>query len=142
MGLAKIIYNVDRHPDWRYRIMNDYPAVCTVNADFAEEFPDLITRWMKVLVQAATWAKEHYSEVMEIMPNAVRVSEEAFLKSYPADFHKRLVPEISNKGMEALEIQKEFLLEYGFIKHDVDVKAWVDRSFLDRALRELEKEKS
>lgn len=140
MGLAKIIYNLDKHPDWKYRVTNDYPVVCTISTEVAREHPRLVTRWMKVWVRAGIWAKENYEGVMRIMPKAVQVSKEAFLKSYPADFHKHLVPEISSRGIEALEIQKKFLMQHGFIQNDFDVKAWMDKSFLDQAWEELKAE--
>ncbi|MFC2005030.1 ABC transporter substrate-binding protein [Chloroflexota bacterium] len=138
LGVSRIIYNVDKHSDWKYRVNIGYPYICTVNADFATQHPDLITRWMKVLVRAGIWAKENYAEVVRIMAKETNVTEEAVQKSYPSDFHKHLVPEISEEGIEALEIEKQFLREHGFINNDFDIRSWLDRSFLDAALKELE----
>ena len=137
LGVARIIYNLDKHPDWKYRVNIGYPYICTVNTDFAAEHPDLVTRWMKVLVRAGIWAKENYAEVVRIMAEATNITEEAIQKSFPSDFHKHLVPEISERGIEALEIEKRFLREHGFINNDFDVRNWVDGSFLDAALKEV-----
>jgi len=135
--VAKVIYTLDKHPDWKYRVNIGYPYVCTVNADFATEHPDLVTRWMKVLARAGIWAKENYAEVVTIMAKETNVTEEAIRKSYPSDFHKHLVPEISERGIEALEIEKGFLREHGFINNDFNVSGWVDGSFLAAALQEV-----
>ena len=140
LGVARIIYNLDKHPDWKYRVNIGYPYICTVNADFAREHPGLVTRWMKVLVRAGMWAKENYAEVVRIMAKATDVPEEVVQKSYSTDFHKHLVPEISERGIEALETEKRFLKEHGFINNDFDVRNWVDRSFLDTAFKEVEVE--
>ena len=110
--------------------------MCTVSADFAAEHPDLVTRWMKVIVRAGLWARDNHDEVVRIIASATSVPEEAIIASYPPDFHKHLVPEVSERGIEALEIEKRFLKEHGFINNDFDVRKWVDRSFLDAALKE------
>ncbi len=139
-GVARVIYNLNKHPDLEYRVNIDYPYVCTVNADFASEHPDLVTRWMKVLVKAGTWAKENRAEVVRISAKVQNVPEEALQKSAPADFHKHLVPEVSERGIKALEIEKKFLREHGFINNNFDIRSWVDKSFLEAAMKAVEAE--
>jgi ABC-type nitrate/sulfonate/bicarbonate transport system substrate-binding protein len=46
------------------------------------------------------------------------------------------VPEVTDRGIEALEIEKNFLREHGFINNDFDVRTWVDDRFLSAAMRE------
>ena len=137
LGLARIIYSLDKHPDWKYSVNLNLPFVCTVSGSFAREHPDLVVRWMKVMVKAGMWAKENYSEVVTIMSKATYIAEELIKKTCPPDFHKHLVPEISDRGIEALEIQKKFLREHGFINSDFDLSSWIDSSFLDASLKEL-----
>ena len=136
-GIARAIYNLHEHPDWQSRISQGYPYICTVSADFANEHPDLIIKWMKVLIKAGVWAKSNRTDVVQVMARAMKLSEDTFQKAFPADFHQHLVPEISHKGIDALEIQKKFLKEHGFINNEFDVRNWVDGSYLEAAMKEL-----
>ncbi|MBW1772849.1 MAG: ABC transporter substrate-binding protein [Deltaproteobacteria bacterium] len=138
MGATRVIYRLNEHPDWRTLVHNAYPVICAVNADLAEEHPDLIKRWMKVLVRAGMWAKKNPTEVRSIIAKATGLPEEGMGTTHPDDFHEHLVPEISERGIEAIEIEKRFLRDHGFINNDYDVRTWVDGRFLDAALEELE----
>lgn len=136
-GLARVIYNLDDHPDWKYSVNGDFPCVITVSGNLVREHPNLVNRWMKILVQAGTWAKDNYHEVVKIMSKATNLSEEIIEEDWPSDFHKNMVPEISDRAIEALEIEKNFLKEHGFINNDFDVRNCVDSRFVDEALKEL-----
>jgi len=139
-GVARSIYNLRNHPDWEYHVNINYPWVCTVSDDLAKNHPDLVTRWMKVLVKAGMWAKDNYAEVLKIFAKVTGRPEETLQKSYPLDFHKHLVPEVSERGIQALEVEKSFLKEHGFINNDFDVRSWVDGSFLEAAVKAVEAE--
>jgi ABC-type nitrate/sulfonate/bicarbonate transport system substrate-binding protein len=137
-GVAKVLYNkLPEYTDLEYQVNINYPLICTVSTSLANERPDLVVRWMKALIKAGRWAKEHHDEALSIAAKAQDIPEEPFRKSYPPDFNKNLVPEISDKGIKGLEIEKNFLKEQGFINNDFDVKSWVDRRFLDAAMKEL-----
>jgi ABC-type nitrate/sulfonate/bicarbonate transport system substrate-binding protein len=45
-----------------------------------------------------------------------------------------LVPNLSAKNLAALDIQKKFLVEHGYIDKDFEVRDWADPSFLEQAL--------
>jgi ABC-type nitrate/sulfonate/bicarbonate transport system substrate-binding protein len=136
-GEARIIYHLNKHPDWRYKIQNVYPVVCTVNADLSESAPDLVKRWMKQLLRAGIWAKEHPAEARKVISAATLIPEEIIETSFPKNFHECLVPEISEKGVEALNIEKDFMLENGFISRDFDIIEWVDGRFIKEASADL-----
>jgi len=84
------------------------------------------------------WAKKNPTEVRSIIAKATGLPEEGMGTTHPDDFHEHLVPEISERGIEAIEIEKRFLRDHGFINNDYDVRTWVDGRFLDAALEELE----
>ena len=138
-GIGRVLYNLNDHPDWKYRV-NHYPYVCTVTGELARDYPELLVRWMRALIRAGIWAKDNSDEVVDIMARERMVPLEAFKRSYPEDFHQHLVPEITDMGIEALEIEKRFLREHGFINNDFDVRSWVDGSFLEQAMQELRAE--
>jgi ABC-type nitrate/sulfonate/bicarbonate transport system substrate-binding protein len=93
---------------------------------------------MKVMVSAGIWAREHPDEVTGIMSKTseTELSAEELRKYYRDDFFMHLVPDVTDMGIEALEIEKRFLKEHGFISNDFDVKSWIDPSFLNNALNE------
>jgi ABC-type nitrate/sulfonate/bicarbonate transport system substrate-binding protein len=47
------------------------------------------------------------------------------------------VPGLSERSLSALDIQKNFLLEQGYIKNEFKVRDWADDRFLQEALRSL-----
>ena len=48
-----------------------------------------------------------------------------------------LVPQLSERNLAALDVQKKFLLDLGYIKNDFDVRTWADDRYLQEALRSL-----
>jgi len=135
---ARVLYTISDYPDWKYSVNINFPIICTVSTDFAVKHPDLVTRWMKVMLRAGIWAREHPDEVMAIMSGAAETELSAadLRRYYRDDFFMHLVPDLTDMGIEALEIEKNFLKEHGFINNDFDVKSWVDPSFLSDAVRE------
>jgi ABC-type nitrate/sulfonate/bicarbonate transport system substrate-binding protein len=49
------------------------------------------------------------------------------------------VPNLSPKNLAGIEIEKNFLRDHGYLKRDFDVKAWADASFLQAALKGLDR---
>lgn len=138
-GAAKIIYDLKSYPDWRYLVNINYPYVVTVNADFADKYPELVVKWMRAMVKAGTWAKENRDEVLTIMADAIGRSEEVLNETLSEDFHMHLVPEITERGVEALNIMKDFMRKHGFINNDFSVEGWVDGSYLEEAKKSVQK---
>lgn len=133
---AREILDLSKQLDPSLRVNNIYPNIITASGGFGKEHPEIVTKYLKVLIKAGRWAKENREEVLRIFAKGTYVSEEAFAKSHPQNFHNHVVPEISDRGLEALEVQKRFLKEEGFIKNDFNINSWVDRSFLEAALAE------
>lgn len=136
---AKVIYSLHGHPNWEYSININFPIICTVSTNLSVTHPELVTRWMKVLFLAGIWAKENPDEVVRIMAGVTetKLSREDLINYYKHDFHMNLVPDCSEKGIKAIETQKKFLKEHGFIRNDFDVRSWVEPSFLNNAVKEL-----
>lgn len=49
--------------------------------------------------------------------------------------HFDLLPSFSGRNIAAIELQKKFLLERGYISKDFDVNTWIAGSFLEEALK-------
>jgi hypothetical protein len=48
-----------------------------------------------------------------------------------------MVPVLSPYNLEALQINKDFMLKNGYIEHDFDVYKWAAPEFLEQAAKEL-----
>ena len=61
-------------------------------------------------------------------------------RAFPAYFYQHLEPNFAEEGLDALQERAQFLYDHGFAKEVVNVREWADKSFLERALKELEAE--
>lgn len=136
-GKVRAISDLASHPDLYYRVSNADPAVITASGMLAREHPHIIVQYLETLLKAAQWAKENRNEVVRILAKETFSSEEAVEKSHPPNFHEDLAPQINDEGIKALEIQKQFLKDHGFIEKDFDIKTWVDKTFLEAARKNV-----
>ena len=136
LGLTRVLFNLQEHDNWRYLVNIGFPYICTVSRHLADERPDLVSKWMKAMVSAGLWARDNEDEVYTLFGNATRIPENSLRKHYRPDLAQQLVPEVTERGIEALENEKNFLRGHGFINNDFNVRTWVDDSFLSAAIRE------
>jgi sulfonate transport system substrate-binding protein len=136
-GNAKIIYSTKQSPqDWRNT------GGFYVTEKFANTYPDITKRIVKVYVQAARWASDekNRNEVIAIAvkggtPRAVVLEEiegRTLRDVHDVLFDKNYVNHYAS-GIA-------FAKERGLIRNPFDVNTWIDRSYLDAALKELKLE--
>ena len=121
-------------------VNNEWPNVLTVSRKLAEEEPQVVVEYLKAAIQAARWAKDHKDEAEALLAEQTHGTVEQYRRAYPADFYKQLEPNFSEAGLKSLQTRAQFLYDHGFTKSVVDVASWANRSFLERALKELEEE--
>ncbi|QEO17952.1 ABC transporter substrate-binding protein [Acetobacter vaccinii] len=128
----RIIADINAFTDQKFKINNGTPRPVTVDRLFAQTRPDLVAHYLAVLQRAAVWAKTHEEQVFEIVGRETNTTAADAFAAYgpalPQSLEIRLEPEWIN----ALEIQKNFLLHHGFINTDFDIHEWID----PRPLRE------
>jgi 2'-hydroxybiphenyl-2-sulfinate desulfinase len=139
-GRYKILYEVTANPDYVWPLNNEYPNILTVSRKLAIDAPEIVVEYVKQAIKAARWAKTHMAEVVELFAKQLRGTPGEVITSLPHDFHKNLEPNLSKKGLSALESQKRFLLEEGVISNDFEIESWKDETFLTAALSEIERE--
>jgi 2'-hydroxybiphenyl-2-sulfinate desulfinase len=139
-GKYTAIYEVSANPNLVLPTNNCYPNILTVSKKLADDAPEIVVEYVKQVILAAEWAKTNLSGVVELFSAQLNGSTGDVVKSLPAGFHKRLTPSITTEGLLALEGQKRFLLESGYIKKDFDIEKWADDRFLKAAWKEIEKE--
>jgi ABC-type nitrate/sulfonate/bicarbonate transport system substrate-binding protein len=108
---AAVAVDLDRFPDRRVRVNNGTPRPITVDQRLLDERPDLVARFLAVLLGAADWALDH--------DQAAGAS----------DLHPTLSPE----RLQLLARQSELLRTHGFLREPVDLVTWTDPAPLGAA---------
>lgn len=133
-GRFKVIEDLDRYPDWTLRIANA-PRTITVSREFAEAHRDVVVAFLRASIRAGRWINANPDAAAEIFyrttfyPDVEEIARS--LRQYD------LVPNLSAQNLAGLTIEKNFLLDHGYIQNDFDVREWADSSFLEEALASL-----
>ena len=133
-GKIKAIENLASYPDWTLQGAN-VPATCTVSDVACEEHPELIVALLKGLIKVGRWANEHKHAAAAILDKQTYYLdvEDTFENIRRVD----MVPTLSPYNLEALQINKDFMLSHGYIENDFDVFEWAAPEFLEKAAAEL-----
>jgi ABC-type nitrate/sulfonate/bicarbonate transport system substrate-binding protein len=133
-GKMKAIENLANYPDWTVQGAN-VPATCTVSDVACEEHPELVVTLMKGLIKVGRWANEHKHAAAAILDKQTYYLdvEDTYLGIQNVD----LVPTLSPYNLEALQINKDFMLSHGYIENDFDVYEWAAPEFIEQAARDL-----
>lgn len=122
------------------QVNNVTPTVLTVSGNLLEARPDLVARYVAVVMRAARWAEKNRAEAFRVIAQEVGSVEDWIPEAHGEDANRHLTPDLGPDLVAAVVSQKDFLLEHGFIQHDVDVEEWLDRGPLAEA-RQLVDEK-
>ncbi|MFG3051737.1 ABC transporter substrate-binding protein [Kitasatospora sp. NPDC048239] len=136
---AEVAVELDTAPDRRTRVNNGTPRPVTVHQSLLEDHPDLVTRFLAVLLEAADWAAEHPAEVVRILQAETGAGAEGVAGAYAPGSHRTLHLDLSEERLGLLEQQERFLHRQGFLDAAVDIRGWADpeplraaRALLDR----------
>ena len=122
----RVLVDIGSHPDPARRINNGNPRPVTVDRRTAELRPDIVARYLAVLIRAAEWAKQNPDPVFDIIGREVGRSAAEARVAYGERAHVNFGLDLSPLRREGLAAQKDFLLRHGFIPHDFDVASWID----------------
>lgn len=119
------IIDLNAYSDPTVRINNGTPRPITVGREFLRQKPDVVARYLAVLLRTAKWAESHPSEVRQAIAaeNQSQVSEVVI--GYGDGLHLRLTPKLTEEYIVALEVQKNFLRDHGFLPGDFDIWSWI-----------------
>lgn len=128
------VININTIEDRLLRVNNGTPRPVTVDRAFLGEHRDIVVRYLAVLLRTAAWAASHHEEVIALLaPEDGGGSLDEVLASHGAEVHKSFTPTLTSDYIEGLNVQKNFLRDWGYIKHDFDVHDWIDPSPLVEA---------
>ena len=124
---ARIIADLGSHPDPKVRINNGTPRTLTVDTRLIDEQPDLVARFLARVVDAGDCARAHPQETLDYIARETGSSIDWVRAAYGDDAPQKLATFLSEEAIDALSDFKDFLFEYGFLPHDFDAHAWIDR---------------
>ncbi|MFF2329452.1 MULTISPECIES: ABC transporter substrate-binding protein [unclassified Streptomyces] len=130
---AEIAVELDALPDRRFRINNGTPRPITVHQQLLDDHPDLVDRFLAVLLRAADWATGQPGEVARILGSETGAGAEGVAGAYRPGTHLTLHPDLSTERLALLAEQEVGLRAHGFLPEPVDVTAWADPGPLRRA---------
>ncbi|MFC5458723.1 hypothetical protein [Massilia niabensis] len=115
--------------------MNVFRPV-TVDRAFLDRHPDIVRRYLGVLVRAASWARANPEEVPALiaLENPGYSADEVAAAHGPA-LSRSLMPLLGFAQVAGLAAQKDFLLDWGYIRRDFSVNDWIDPAPLSEAMK-------
>lgn len=130
---AKVILDLDSLEDRSLRVNNGTPRPITVHEGLLEARPDLVSRFLAVLLKTSDWAAQHREELSRFLEAETGAGDEGVRTAYRGDFHLHFHPDLSDERLALLVQQKDFLLDHAFLQADVDVEQWAAREPLREA---------
>lgn len=128
------VINLNDQPDPLTRVGNGTPRPVTVDRAFLDEHPDLVARYLAVLVRVAAWAERHPQEILQLLAEESGAeSVEDVALSHGSRVHHAFVPRLSRQYVDGLELQKNFLRDHGYLKGDFAISDWIVREPLAEA---------
>ncbi|MFJ8129514.1 ABC transporter substrate-binding protein [Streptomyces hydrogenans] len=134
---AEVAVELDALPDTAHRVNNGTPRPLTVHQDLLDRHPDLVARFLAVLLRAADWAAGEPAEVARILGAETGAGAEGVAGAYRDGTHRTLHPDLSDTRLDLLARQEAALRAHGFLPEAVDIRAWADPEPLRRAHRIL-----
>jgi ABC-type nitrate/sulfonate/bicarbonate transport system substrate-binding protein len=130
-GQARSIEDLGRYDDWRLDIANT-PYLTTVSTSLVKAHPEIVEAWLRAAVRAGRWANAHRDEAATLFERVLTAGDATLIADLIAiaDF----VPSLSPPSRAAVNEQKRFLADHGYIDQDFDLDGWIDDRFLNRAL--------
>ncbi|MFF4753765.1 ABC transporter substrate-binding protein [Streptomyces sp. NPDC002514] len=130
---AEVAVELDELPDRTHRVNNGTPRPITVHQSLLDDHPDLVDRFLTVLLRAADWAAGQPAEVARILGAETGAGADGVHGAYRPGTHRTLHPDLSDDRLALLARQEAALGAHGFLPALVDVRAWADPEPLRRA---------
>lgn len=127
------VFNLNRQQDPLQRLSIGTPRPITVDSQTLQEHPELVDRYLAILLHTAQWAASHPQQLAQVVAAETQLDPDTVESVYGTQLAQAFEPKLSPLYRQALALQKDFLLEEGFIAHDFNVEDWIDDAPLIRA---------
>jgi sulfonate transport system substrate-binding protein len=132
-GVAKIIFSVQGQEE-----KFSYVTSLLVTEEFAAKYPEITKRVVKVMLQAAQWSSEEQNrDPLFLLWAKSGTPFSHYKESYDGPLKLRNTPLLDDFFVARYKATVEDCKKFGLIRADVDVDQWIDRSFLEAVLQEL-----
>ncbi|MRW87466.1 ABC transporter substrate-binding protein [Pseudoduganella sp. FT26W] len=130
---ALVVADIGFHPDPAIRNNNGTPRPLTVSGATLREFPDIVSGFLQLVVDAGNWAASHPLETIRYIANETGSAPQLVRAAYGPQLHRKLRVDLAPESLAGLASFNDFLLARGFLDNSVDIAQWVDH----RPLQEL-----
>lgn len=136
LGQAKVLYGTDQAPELKGT------AGLVVTEEFAKKYPEITYRFVKTFVRAAKLGSEPKNRAKTL---ALWSATGTPLSTYKKEYENVPLALILNPVPDEYTISHlkdgiKFCKQKGIIRKEFAFEEWLDRSYLDRALKELKLE--
>jgi ABC-type nitrate/sulfonate/bicarbonate transport system substrate-binding protein len=132
---ANVAVDLGFHPDPRVRINNCSPRPLTVNTATLREHPDLVRRFLNRVVAVGPWARQNPADAVAEIARETGWTQDWVRFAYGDKVHQHLDTNLSEASIAGLDEFKNFLLKWGFLQADFDVRSWIDPEPLEDLAR-------
>lgn len=131
----RTVIDLSNHPDPLRRVNNGTPRPITVHREFLDRHPDLVVRYLAVLLRGAAWAEANPAGALKAIADEDGwVGEAITAAAYPR-LAASLTPKLTAEYIAGLETQKNFLRDWGFLAADFAINDWIVSEPLEDARR-------
>ncbi|RLT97358.1 ABC transporter substrate-binding protein [Ketobacter sp.] len=110
-----------------------------VREDFADEYPEVVTAFIKAVYEAGEWIRKDPVAAVDLMEKWTGVEKEVLYIYFSRGGHLTLDPTIKPKWVEALKTDHGVLVKEKAIP-PLDFDEWITESYLKKAYQELGKD--
>ena len=121
-----------RDPD---HLIDGNPRIVTISGNVVRDAPDLVTRYLQVLLRGAARAAQDKAATTRIWAAEIGVEPQDVAASYRGEYHATVWPSLDDAMRHRLRVQIDFLHRHGYLERDVDIDAWAQPQFLAAAYR-------
>ncbi len=129
-GIGKVVETTVDHPEWTSQFF------VVSNTQFLQDNPNAAKAFIRALLRAQIFAKEHPEEAYEAVASIT--------EGYTADIYENVYsyntnfdyfsPAISQAGIEKLKALEQFLKDEALISNSVDIDSFVDLSYYEKVV--------
>ncbi len=139
---ARILYDASQALNPVDRISNATPIAFTVRGELVEQRPDIAVGVLAEAIRTARWAGKNAIEANRFIARDSGITEDSVATRYSPGVASRLEPSLGADLLRYLDVQKNFLLEEGFIPNDFSITEFAAPEILTEALSVVEREQS
>jgi ABC-type nitrate/sulfonate/bicarbonate transport system substrate-binding protein len=123
---ARVLIELDGDVAPQFRINNGTPRPITAHQGLLDTRPEVVERFLAVLLKAARWGREHPDEITSVLAEETGADLQGAAGAYSENSLAGFEPTLESERVNFLGRQKDFLLAQGFLAGDFDVDQWVD----------------